>query len=136
MRESIVVTHKRMAAIRSKNTGIELLLRKRLFSLGYRYRIHYNVVLGSPDIAFPAKKIAIFCDSNFWHGYKFDILKRKLNRNKRFWVNKISRNKKRDRAVTQGLREEGWLVFRFWEDQIKNNIEECIKKFKGAYSAL
>ena len=131
MRETKEITYKRLSAVRSKNSKIELALRRKLFSLGYRYKIHYDKAFGKPDIAFVKKKIAIFCDSNFWHGYRFNqIKKRKLKTNRKYWENKIKKNKIRDGIVTKKLKQEGWKVLRFWEHQIINNIEFCIDKIQ------
>ncbi len=130
MKEDKETTHKRLSAVRSKNSKIELTLRKKLFSLGYRYRVHYGKIDGKPDIVFPSKKVAVFCDSHFWHGYKFALLKKKLKVNKKYWVEKIEKNKKRDKIINKILKKKGWVVLRFWEHQIANNLEECIKKIK------
>ena len=69
---------KTMQAIKSKNTKIEVTLRKELWERGYRYRINYNKLPGNPDIVFISKKIAIFCDGEFWHGYNWDENKKKI----------------------------------------------------------
>ena len=128
-------TSKRMAKIKSKDSKIELMLRRRLHSLGYRYKIHYSDVPGKPDIAFTKQRLAIFIDSHFWHGYQFEKLKEKEFNNKDYWISKIKRNVDRDKIVNDKLRKEGWMVIRFWEHQLKENIDECInlirEKIKG-----
>ncbi len=111
-----------MRKVRNKNTNIEILLRSALFKKGYRYRIKNNL-FGKPDFIFPRKKIAIFCDGDFWHGKNFK--KEKVNY-KEFWVNKIEINKKRDKLVNKTLGKEGWIVLRFWKTDILKNIEGCI----------
>ena len=131
MRETKKITHKRLSSVGSKHSKIELTLRKRLSLLGYRYRLHYKKIYGKPDIVFPTKKVAIFCDSHFWHGYKFDnYLKNRLKINKKYWKEKIKRNINRDKYVTKTLRKNGWIVLRFWEHQIQNNLDSCIKKIE------
>ena len=114
-----------MSAIRSKNTGIELALRRELFRRGYRYRIHYREAPGKPDIAFVKKKVAIFCDSEFWHGYKWLKNREKILSNRDYWITKIERNMKRDREIEKLLRRQDWTVIRFWGKDILGNPEEC-----------
>ena len=107
-----------------------MLLRKKLWSLGYRYRIHYDIY-GKPDIAFPKKKIAIFCDSEFWHGYDWAKQKEKFKNNKAYWFKKIEKNIDRDKKVNQKLTDEGWIVLRFWGKEIKKDLNKCIEKIVG-----
>lgn len=112
---------KNMSAIKSKNTKPEIVLRKALFRLGLRYRIHYNLP-GKPDIVFPGKRLVIFIDGCFWHGcpkcYK------EPDNNKEFWIKKIARNKNRDDEVNIQLEALGWRVLRIWEHSIKKNSVE------------
>lgn len=121
--------HKNMSHIRSKDTKIELLLRKELWKRGYRYRKHYKGLPGNPDIVFTKYKIAIFCDGEFFHGKDWEILKPRLEKsnNSDYWVNKISRNRQRDDEINKRLLFEGWTVIRFWGKDIKNNLDECVK---------
>lgn len=116
--------HKNMQAIHSKDTKIEILLRKELWRKGYRYRKNYKKILGSPDIAFPKYKVAIFCDGDFWHGKNYT--ENEFSTNKKFWDNKIKANKERDLSVTISLRDKGWVVLRFWESEIKTELEKCV----------
>ncbi|MBI2084625.1 MAG: very short patch repair endonuclease [Candidatus Aenigmarchaeota archaeon] len=115
-----------MSSIRSKNTKIELILRKALWKDKIRYRLHRKSLPGNPDIVLPRQKIAIFVDGDFWHGYNWDNLKPKLKNV--FWVNKISNNMKRDQRVRKKLRRLGWTVIRVWEHQLKNNPKNIITK--------
>lgn len=117
-----------MRKVRNKNTNIEILLRTALFKKGYRYKIK-NSLFGRPDFVFPGKKIAIFCDGDFWHGKNFK--KDKVNY-KEFWVKKIETNRKRDNLVNKTLKKEGWIVLRFWKTDILNNIDTCINKIETA----
>ncbi len=110
-----------MRKVKNKNTNIELLLRKELFRKGYRYKIK-NSLFGKPDFIFPAKKIAIFCDGDFWHGK--DYLKENKNY-KKFWKDKIKINMKRDSIVNKKLRIQGWTVLRFWKTDILRNLPKC-----------
>lgn len=109
-----------MSHIRSKNTLPELMVRKKLFALGYRYRIHYNLP-GKPDIVFPSKKIAIFVNGCFWHGHgcKLDHVPKTNND---FWRKKIISNIKRDKKCHNLLKRRGWKVIVLWECKINKNL--------------
>lgn len=118
-----------MQNIRSKNTKIEMILRKALWSSGIRYRKNYSEIPGKPDIAITKYKIAIFCDSEFFHGKDWEQLKSRLRKgdNGEFWVNKIGKNREHDEQVNKKLAFMGWTVIRFWGDDIKRNTDGCIK---------
>lgn len=116
---------KNMQAVKSKNTSIELMLRKELWKRGLRYRTNYTKIIGKPDIVFIGKKIAVFCDSEFWHGYDWEHKKEEIKSNRDFWLPKIERNIQRDKEVTQALTNDGWLVLRFWGKDIKKKLSEC-----------
>lgn len=116
--------------IKSKNTGIELLLRHELWKRGYRYRVNDKTVFGKPDIVFHKQKIAIFCDSEFWHGKKF-LEGEKFKVNNDFWEAKIRRNIERDQEVNRILESEGWQVVRFWGREIQKNIDNIIAIIKN-----
>ena len=118
-----------MRHIKSRDTEIERKLRLALWHRGYRYRKNYRKLPGKPDIVLPKYRIAIFCDSEFFHGKDWDeYLLPQLMRgnNYEFWVNKISRNIKRDREVNESLRKEGWVVLRFWAREIIRSLPECV----------
>ena len=121
--------HKNMQAVKSKDTAIELLLRKELWSRGIRYRKNVKSMVGKPDIAFIKKKVAVFCDSEFFHGKDWEILKPQLEhgKNGEFWIKKISRNRERDDEVNKQLLFLGWTVIRFWGKDIIKNTDECVK---------
>ena len=122
---------KNMQSIRSKDTSLELKLRSALWNEGIRYRKNYNKLPGKPDIAITKYKIAIFCDSSFWHGRNYKE-KRKVATNPEYWDEKIIRNLQRDKKVNKQLHALGWTVLRFWDDDINNNIDECIETVKDA----
>lgn len=122
-----------MRRVKSKNTLIEIKFRNILWNSGFRYRKNCDKILGKPDLVSMKFKIAIFIDGDFWHGnqYKnrgFDSLEEQLENvsNKNYWINKIKRNVERDRLITDKLQEEGWLVIRIWESQIKQDINKYI----------
>ena len=123
---------KNMRAIRSKDTTIELALRKALWQRGIRYRKNYKGLLGKPDIVITKYRIAVFCDSDFWHGYDWENRKSRIKSNQNYWIPKIERNMKRDREVTATLVEQGWIVLRFWEHTIRKELEECVEDIQEA----
>lgn len=120
---------KNMQNIHSKNTSIEMVLRKVLWHKGYRYRKNYSQLPGSPDIVLTKYKIAIFCDGEFFHGKDWEVLKPRLEKGKNgeFWVSKIARNRERDNEINKKLLFMGWTVIRFWGNDIKKNTDECVK---------
>ena len=121
---------KNMQHIRSKDTSIEIILRKKLWEKGYRYRKNLNNLPGNPDIVLTKYKIAVFCDGEFFHGKDWEILKPKLEKSKNsdYWIRKISRNIERDDEVNKELLVQGWTVIRFWGgEEITPNIDECIR---------
>ena len=117
--------HLNMSRIHSKDTDIEIALRKELWSRGLRYRKNVKTIPGKPDIAFVGRKVAIFCDSEFWHGYDWEHRKDDIKTHREFWIGKIERNMKRDTEVNAMLKEQGWTVLRFWGKQIQKNLCEC-----------
>lgn len=121
--------HKNMSNIKNKDTGIEVRLRKALWRKGYRYRKNVNTLPGKPDIVLTKYKIAIFCDSEFFHGKDWEDLKRQLKKGKNaeFWIKKISRNREHDEEINKQLIFLGWTVIRFWGKDIKKDVEQCIK---------
>ena len=116
---------KNMRAVKNKDSQIELLLRKELWNRGLHYRKNVNRIYGKPDIAFIGKKIAVFCDSEFWHGYNWEERKKDFKSHQEFWIPKIERNMHRDKEVTERLQSEGWTVLRFWGNDIKKNVSRC-----------
>ena len=123
---------KNMKAIKSKDTSIEIKLRKELWKEGIRYRKNYSKLPGKPDIAITKYKIAVFCDSEFWHGYNWEDKKKRLGTNREFWIKKIETNMERDKRVNEKLISDGWIVLRFWETEIKKNLDNCIKIIEEA----
>ena len=114
-----------MQAVKNKDSQIELLLRQELWSRGLRYRKNVNRIYGKPDIVFIGKKIAVFCDSEFWHGYNWEERKKDFKSHQEFWIPKIERNMERDAEVTAKLESEGWTVIRFWGNEIKKDTAQC-----------
>lgn len=117
-----------MQNIKGKDTSIEIKLRKALWHKGYRYRKNYKKLPGTPDIAITKYKIAIFCDSEFFHGKDWQIVKPRLMQgsNPDYWISKIERNKERDSEINKKLTYLDWTVIRFWGEEIKKDIEGCV----------
>ena len=126
--------HKNMQNIKGKDTSIEIKLRKALWAKGYRYRKNYKELPGKPDIVLTKQRIAIFCDSEFFHGKDWEVLKPRLEagNNAEYWVPKISRNRERDEEVNKELLFLGWTVIRFWGKEIKKNTDKCVKVIEEA----
>lgn len=114
-----------MQQVKNKDSIIELMLRKELWARGIHYRKNSTKIMGKPDIVFITKKIAVFCDSEFWHGYNWEERKNDIKSNRDFWIPKIERNMQRDTEVNEQLRGEGWIVLRFWGNEIKKHCSEC-----------
>ncbi|MFV5691006.1 very short patch repair endonuclease [Flavobacterium sp. LT1R49] len=122
---------KNMAAIRSTNTKAEVLLAKTLWNLGYRYRKNNKTIFGTPDLTFKKLKIAIFVDSEFFHGKDWETQKDRVKTNTEFWQKKIERNMQRDIEVNIYLESQNWKVLRFWSAEIEKNLEDCIAKIQS-----
>ncbi|PZX95049.1 very short patch repair endonuclease [Flavobacterium aquariorum] len=115
-----------MGAIRSTNTKDEVRLAKALWHLGYRYRKNNRTVFGTPDLTFKKLKIAIFVDSEFFHGKDWETQKDRVKTNTEFWQKKIERNIQRDVEVNNFLESQNWKVIRFWSHEIEKKLEDCI----------
>ena len=122
-----------MQQVKNKDSKIEIMLRKELWSRGLRYRKNVNRIYGKPDIVFIGKKIAVFCDSEFWHGYNWEERKKDFKSHQEFWIPKIERNMERDREVTERLESDGWKVLRFWGKQIKRDVVSCADEIEKAW---
>lgn len=122
-------TSYRMSRVKSRDTSIERRLGKALWAAGFRYRKNYHGLKGSPDFVLVKHRIAIFCDSAFWHGYKNMTTKRHVFKsNVDFWTRKIKRNMLRDKEVKKFLKKSGWAVLRFWDFQIEKNLDKCVAR--------
>ena len=126
--------HKCMSHIKSKDTSIEVSLRRALWKKGYRYRKNYSALPGKPDIVLTKYRIAIFCDGELFHGKNWEVLKPRLlkGNNPDFWVKKIERNMKRDDENDKKLLFLGWTVIHFWGNDILRNTDQCVKVVEEA----
>ena len=116
-----------MQRIRAADTQPEILLRKALWHQGIRYRKNDKRLPGKPDIVLTRQRIAIFVDGDFWHarGHQ-DHPGVQVASNQAYWQQKLSRNVERDKEVNDALTEAGWLVLRFWESDIKKDLDRCV----------
>ena len=123
-----------MSHIRSKDTSIEVLLRKTLWHKGYRYRKNYKLLPGKPDIVLTRYHIAVFCDSEFWHGKEWNVLKSRLlkGKNAEYWIKKIERNMERDAEIDQKLFQMDWTVIRVWGEEIQKDTDKCVRIIEEA----
>lgn len=116
-----------MRGVRSKNTSIELAVRRELFRTGYRYRLHYRNLPGTPDLVFPGRKKVIFIHGCFWHQHAHCGKAKFPATNQEYWLPKLRRNVERDRQNQSDLRKMGWKSFVIWECQLAN-LEKVVKK--------
>jgi len=116
-----------MQAVKSKGSKIEKTLGNALWKKGFRYRKNVNSIFGKPDFVFKKYKIAVFCDSEFWHGKDWEIKKYEIKSNQDFWHKKIERNIMRDKEVNQKLKNDGWTVIRFWGKEILKETDNCVE---------
>jgi len=123
-----------MSRVRSSGSRIERMLEEALRKAGVRPKKQAAIV-GRPDFVFRAARVAVFCDSHFWHGYKWKERKHEIKSNRKFWLEKIQHNIKRDRYVNRTLRRAGWLVVRFWQHQILHSPSKCAAKVKQVVTA-
>lgn len=122
-----------MSHVKNKDSKIELLLRRELWRRNLRYRKNVTNIMGKPDIAFVGKKIAVFVDSEFWHGFDWEHKQVEIKSNRDFWIAKIERNIQRDKEVNAFLTEAGWTILRFWGKEIKHDVASCADKIEKVY---
>jgi len=115
-----------MSRIKGKNTAPERAFRKALWAKGVRYRVNYKRLPGKPDLSSKKYKFAVFIDGGFWHGKDWSEKKKKIKSNRAFWIPKIERNMQRDRTNNRLLENMGYTVFRFWDDEVKKNLPDCV----------
>lgn len=118
-----------MAAVGSRNTTPEIQLRKSLHAVGVRgWRCHYRRAPGTPDLAWPGLRLAVFVDGAFWHGHPS---RHRPGRSGAYWDEKIARNVERDRQVDRALEDLGWTVERIWDFDIRRNLDAIVERVAG-----
>lgn len=126
--ESPGVRRRAMQAVKSKDTSIEMRVRRWLYAQGYRYRLHKRDLPGCPDIVFSGRKKAIFINGCFWHGHPCARGKRVPKSNTDYWTKKIFRNRARDASALQRLDELGWKALVIWECELTRNADSALKE--------
>lgn len=122
-----------MQANRAKDTQIERMLGRELWHRGLRYRKNDRTVAGSPDFSFKRRKLAVFCDGEFWHGRNWDESQHRIKSNQQYWRKKIEANQARDCRVNAALAAAGWRVLRFWESDIRKRLTACADEVEAAW---
>jgi DNA mismatch endonuclease (patch repair protein) len=118
-----------MAAVGSRNTTPEVRLRKALYAVGVRgWRCHYRRAPGTPDLAWPGSRVAVFVDGAFWHGHPS---RHRPGRSGDYWDKKIARNVERDREVDRELEALGWAVERIWDFEIRRDLDAVVERVAG-----
>ncbi len=125
-----------MKRVKSKDTSIEIMLRKELYKRGLRYQKNVKTIFGHPDIVFKGKKLVVFADSEFWHGKKLREGKSVPKTHTEYWIKKITRNIQRDKEVNQTLKNEGWTILRFWEIDIRKDVSACADMVEKTFKSL
>jgi len=116
---------KTMQSIRSKGTLPERLIMQELKRRKIYFASYVDSIIGKPDVVFRRKKIAVFIDSDFWHGHPKRCIMPKTNID--YWLHKITRNRKRDKEVDRSLKQAGWKVIRLWAYDVKHQFDKCIQ---------
>lgn len=119
---------KRMSHVKTKRNSAEIMISKSLWHRGYRYRLNYKALPGSPDIALAKYRIAIFIDGEFWHGKDFEQRKTKLKNNKDYWIEKIQENIDRDLKNDKLLRQMEWYPIHFWSNDVIKYCNQCVEE--------
>lgn len=122
---------KNMQAVKPSGSEIEKILIRALRRKGYYFALNVGAIPGKPDIVFRRLKIAVFCDSEFWHGKNWHVSKNEIKSSQDFWIPKIESNIRRDRIVNRTLKKEGWTVLRFWGKDIIKHTDRCITKIEA-----
>lgn len=120
-----------MKRVKLKNGPLELLVQRELAKMGLRFQRNYKRLKGAPDIVFPEKKVAIFIDGDFWHGWRLPAWEHKLSE---FWRSKLRANRRRDQRNFRRLRAADWTVIRLWEHEISSDSGRCIDRILRAYA--
>lgn len=123
-----------MRAVKSRDTGPEMLTRRIIHAMGYRYRLHRKDLPGKPDLVFPSRRKTIFVHGCFWHGHTCARGARMPKSNRSYWKSKIGRNVERDRESSRALRKEGWGVLIIWECEMNNRevLRARLRRFLDA----
>lgn len=117
-----------MSRVKSRDSGIEIIFRKKLWKSGFRYRKNSSKYFGKPDIVFNRYKTVIFIDSCFWHGCPKHL--RMPSSHQEYWKAKITKNKKRDSEINLYYRKNNWRIIRLWEHDIVENLQKRVESIE------
>ncbi len=122
-----------MRAVKDRDTKPEMMVRRMIHGMGYRYRLHRKDLPGKPDLVFPARMKIIFVNGCFWHGHHCRRGARTPKTNRKYWIEKIDKNKARDRKSRKALSKLGWSVLTLWECDLKNTeaVQKKVVRFLG-----
>lgn len=121
-----------MSRVHNRDTALENIFCNELIRRGFTtFSRNDKSVFGKPDFVFAARKVAIFCDSEFWHGYDWEHTKDQIMSNREFWITKIEKNIERDVKVNERLIAEGWTVLRFWGKRIESDVASCVDEIES-----
>lgn len=123
---------KRMSKVHLKRGKAEMMLAKALWHKGYRYRLNYKKLPGSPDIAITKYRVAVFVDGEFWHGQNWQERKTRLRSNREYWIEKIEENITRDARNDDLLAYQGWAIVHLWEKDVLKDLDKCVKYVEDA----
>jgi DNA mismatch endonuclease (patch repair protein) len=123
MKESAEERSRIMRAVKDRNTGPELTVRRLAHAMGFRFRLYRKDLPGKPDLAFPRLRKAVFVHGCFWHGHDCARGARIPANNRIYWVGKIARNKSRDEAALKSLKMLGWKALVIWECELRNSAQ-------------
>ena len=122
-----------MRAVKDRNSRAEMTVRRLIHSMGFRYRLHWEVLPGKPDIVFTKRRKVIFVHGCFWHGHKCRRGNRMPKANRGYWTEKLTRNRERDLVTISSLGEAGWDVLVIWECQTKagnhKKLQSRVRRF-------
>ena len=118
-----------MSRVKGKDTGIERRVRSALHRQGLRFRKHVTTLTGKPDVVFPGRRVVVFLDGDFWHGYRFPAWEHTLSP---FWRKKIGETRLRDQRNFRRLERHGWHVIRIWQHQIEHDFDACLDRIHAA----
>lgn len=121
---------KNMRAVKAAGSEIEKTLARALRRRGHYFACNVGTVPGKPDIVFRRLKVAVFCDSEFWHGKNWRVRQNDFKSHQDFWLPKIEANMRRDRQVNRLLKKDGWTVLRFWGKDILKRTDRCVAKIE------
>lgn len=119
-----------MRRVKSRDTGPEMVIRKALHAMGYRYRLYANDLPGKPDLVFRSRRKVVFVNGCFWHGHSCKAGSKVVKTNSNYWKAKIEKNVERDLRNVHAFSDRGWESLTIWECDIRNSVEKTTRKIR------